>query len=342
MNEIEKMIQGKAYELGYEKCGIIPLTALREYEIKFEERLQRVPQSATYYERHRRLTQPEKKFTWAKSVVVVTEHIGKYRIPESLNTIAKFYLCDTRADKNTQGFQTGLLFEEYMRNLGFRVETERKFGLVGLRWAAIKAGLGVIRRNNFFYTESGSWVTLYAWLIDKEMELLETSNLPACPKGCNRCIQSCPSNALSEPYTLSPTECVSYLTTFGGRDLPNEPLSRKFGNWIYGCDTCQDVCPMNRGKWQGYEDFPGLAELAPILTPEKILTMDENLYKERIQPKFFYLSTDDLWKWKVNALSYMRNHYKEEYQPYIIAACGNENIKIREMSLLIRDELNIG
>lgn len=341
MDTIEKMIQSKAYELGYDKCGIIPLEALSEYENRFEERIQKIPQSAGFYERQKRLFEPKKRFSWAKSVVVVAERYGKYKVPKSLyGHIGKHYLFDTRIDENTQEFQEGRAFEDYMRSFGLQVETERKFGLVGLRWAAMKAGLGIIRRNNFFYTQSGSWVTLYAWVIDKKMELLETSDLPQCPKGCDRCIHACPSGSLCAPYTMSPLKCISYLTTFGGRDLPNEPLYKNFSDCIYGCDICQDVCPMNKGKWQENEDFPGLSELAPMLTPKSILEMNEDFYKENIQPKFFYLSPDELWKWKVNVLCYMRNNYQKEYEPYIIAACKNDHIKVREMAQTIRDELS--
>ncbi len=72
----------------------------------------------------------------------------------------------------------------------------------------------------FLYTESGSWVHLEAWVTDREMELKETNNVTPCPKSCNRCSESCPTKSLSAPYTMSPTECISFLTTFGGRDLP--------------------------------------------------------------------------------------------------------------------------
>ncbi|HAK73642.1 MAG TPA: Fe-S oxidoreductase, partial [Sporomusaceae bacterium] len=77
----------------------------------------------------------------------------------------------------------------------------------------------------------------------------------------------------STPYTMLPNTCVSFMTTFGGRNLPQESLRKTFGNCIYGCDICQDVCPMNKGKWQEEENFPGLAELSPALTPENILQM---------------------------------------------------------------------
>jgi epoxyqueuosine reductase len=138
---------------------------------------------------------------------------------------------------------------------------------------------------------------------------------------------------------MLPTTCVSFLTTLGGRDLPNEPLSKKFGQCIYGCDACQDVCPMNKGKWQEAEEFPGLAELSDALTPEKILDMEESFYREKVQPKFFYLSPDELWKWKADVLCFMRNNYKDSYKPYIMKACQNENEKVREMAYSICSEL---
>jgi epoxyqueuosine reductase QueG len=229
--------------------------------------------------------------------------------------------------------------DQFLKDLGLKVAANQKFGIVGLRWAALQAGLGIVRRNNFFYTESGSWVHLEAWLTDKDMEQKEVPALPACPKGCNRCITSCPTKSLSEPYTMLPNTCISFLTTFGGRDLVNEPMRKKLGQCIYGCDICQDVCPMNKGKWEEEVDFPGLQKLAFDLTPEKIMEMDEDFYRKNVQPKFFYLSPEELWKWKVNVLSFMGNNYKDSYKPYILAACNQENEKIREMAEAIRKEM---
>ncbi|MDR3541645.1 MAG: epoxyqueuosine reductase [Desulfosporosinus sp.] len=341
MVNIEQMIQNKACELGYESCGIVPLEKLSEYGQKMLERIQTVPQSEKFYQSLNRLIDPREAFSWAQSVVVVIERYGKYAVPDEIKGyIGKQFLFDTRIDENTEEFQAGLKMENYMRTLGLQFVNERKFGLVGLRWAAMKAGLGIIRRNNFFYTEkSGSWVSLQGWLIDKKLELIETTDLPKCSNNCNRCIKACPSGSLSAPYTMSPAECVSYLTTFGGHDLPDEPLRKTFSQCLYGCDICQEICPMNKGKWDEIDDFPGVSELAPYLTPENIMEMDDDFYKQNIQPKFFYLNPEDLWKWKVSVLCFMNNNYQENYKSYIIAACKNENKKIREMAELICSEL---
>lgn len=333
MDSIEQLIQKKAYELGYEKCGIVPLGKLGEYQEKLEERTKKVVESAGFYQAQKRLAEPLKDFPWAKSVVVLTVPYNIYEVPgEVASHIGKSYLFDIRVDENTKEYKNRWIFDAYMKELGLQVATNQKFGVVGMRWAALQAGLGIIRRNNFFYTESGSYVHLEAWLTDAEMELTEQTNLRECPKGCDRCVKSCPTASLSEAYTMNPVKCISFLTTFGGRDLPNQPLAKEFGDCIYGCDICQDVCPMNHKKWIGNELFPGLTELAPYLTAEEILYMTEDFYLEKVQPKFFYLSPQDLWKWKVNALNYMDNQFKEEFKPFILEALKSSHEKVREMA----------
>lgn len=96
---------------------------------------------------------------------------------------------------------------------------------------------------------------------------------------------------------------------------------------------------MNKGKWDEILEFPGISELALHLTPENIMEMDDAYYKQNIQPKFFYLGPEDLWKWKVNVLNYMRNNYQSSYKSYIRAACKDDNGKIHEMARSVSSEL---
>lgn len=335
-NFIAKHIQRKALDLGYEKCGIIPVEMMNGYEDKFNERTQKVPESQPFYQNQQRLVRFQKEFEWAKSIVVLIKRYSKYHIPESINGhIAKHYLADSRVNENTEEYQNSIALEQYMQELGLQTAANRKFGLVGIRWAAMQAGLGIIRRNNFFYTEFGSWISLEAFLTDCEMELIEKSNLPPCPPNCNRCIKACSTASLCDAYTMNPLRCISFLTTFGGRNLPREPLASDFGDWIYGCDMCQDACPMNHKKWTGQKDFPGLSELAPYLTAENILEMNESFYRQKVQPKFFYLSPDELWKWQVNALNFMDNQYEERYDPAILKARESKYEQVREMAGMI-------
>ena len=83
-NSIAKLIQQKALDLGYEKCGIIPVEMMAGYEEKFHERTQKVPESQPFYQNQQRLIRFQEDFYWAKSIVVLVKRYSKYHIPESL------------------------------------------------------------------------------------------------------------------------------------------------------------------------------------------------------------------------------------------------------------------
>lgn len=335
-------IKSAALNLGYEKCGIIKISDIDGYKEKLDERIELVPEAKGFYQGQYRFTQLQDTYPWAKSIVICVRKYGKYHIPEHLkDMIAKYYLVDGRKDKNSKDFQDSLKFEKYMQGLGVRAETERGFGLVPLRFAAMKAGLGIVRKNNFFYTESGSSVYLEAWLIDKELESIETPNVRPCSEKCNLCMKACPSASLSKPYTMNPIACVSCLTTFMGRDMTNEKYREQIGNWVYGCDACQDACPMNKNRWQETEEFPNLQELSEHISLEKILKMDYSFLEEVMQPKFWYIDKSSVWKWKVNAINVMVNDYKEKYREHIMYACNDSNSKVREMAEWAIKKLNL-
>ena len=342
MESLAAQIKNAALNLGYEKCGIIKIADMSGYEDKLNERIACFPETQPQVKNFYRFACLQEVYPWAKSIVVCVRYYGKYAIPEHLEgMIAKYYLVDSRIDRNAGEHQDSLRFEAYMQDLGLRTETERKFGVTALRWAAAKAGLGLIRKNNFFYTESGSWVHLEAWLIDKELKAVETTALKECAANCNQCINACPTASLAQPYAMNFSTCVSCLTTFAGRDLPNEKFKAEMGSWVYGCDICQDVCPMNRQKWQAAAQFPALNELGRQISLEKILTMDYDFLEQTIQEKFFYIPKQDVWKWKANAINAMVNAYKEEYRECIYEACHDRHEKVREMAQWAITHLNL-
>ncbi|SHJ03628.1 epoxyqueuosine reductase [Propionispora hippei] len=333
MNSLAFQIKSAALEAGYEKCGIIKIAAMAGYEEKLNERMEYLPQTRPFYERFRGFAHLQDVYPWAKSIVICVEQYGKYQVPDHLQgLVGKAYLFDSRIDEHAAGYQASLQFEAAMQKMGLKTETKRKFGITGVRWAAVKAGLGIVRRNNFFYTESGSWVHLEAWLIDQELELIDTPTVRACPEHCNRCVKACPTASLSKPYTMNPLACISFLTTFGGRDLPRETYNAQIGGWIYGCDACQDVCPMNKNRWEAKEEFPFLAEISEHISLGKILSMDYELLQQILPAKFFYITKDDVWKWKVNVINAMVNEYQEKYKEAIYAACNDSHAKVREMA----------
>lgn len=92
---------------------------------------------------------------------------------------------------------------------------------------------------------------------------------------CNRCLTACPTQAFPAPHVLDATRCISYWT-IEAKTLPPEDLRESFGQWIFGCDVCQEVCPHNHNPLPGEEDdfLPRNAWLdldALILKPDEAL-----------------------------------------------------------------------
>lgn len=109
------------------------------------------------------------------------------------------------------------------------------------RAVAARAGLGWYGKNSLLIVPGhGSWVLLGEMLLDLDLEPDEplTRN---CGK-CTICLDRCPTNAIVEPYTIHTPSCVSYLTIELRESVPRE-LRPKMGDWVYGCDICQEVCP---------------------------------------------------------------------------------------------------
>lgn len=326
-------IREKALALGYEACGIVPVDEMRGYGEKLAERVARFPASKRFLERLYGYAEPEAAFPWAKSVVVCAAWSGRYHIPVNVQgRIGKSFLVDSRRDPNAPEYAMAEEFAAFLAESGVRAATERNSGVVPMRWAAMRAGLGVVRRNNFFYRSKGSAYRLDAWLIDRPLELRETPDAKPCPPSCSRCVDSCPTGSLAEPHAMEPMACVTFMTT-RGECTPERAGNDRLGRWIYGCDACQDACPFNKGKADaGEEDFPGLEELCAHLELEEILAMDYEYLREVMAPKFWYIPPEDVWKWKANVLNAMRLDFKEAYRPHIVAARQDENEKVREMA----------
>jgi len=150
-------------------------------------------------------------------------------------------------------------------------------------WAQ-QAGLGWIgKHSNLVSADHGSWLVLG--------EILTTIDLPPDTPAtdlcgsCSLCIQACPTQAITEPYVVDATRCVSYLTIEfrGARVEIADDLAAGMGNRIFGCDDCLDVCPFNlRAEPTTDSAFQPLpTTLAPQL--EELAGLDEGTFVERFR-----------------------------------------------------------
>jgi len=135
---------------------------------------------------------------------------------------------------------------------------------------AQRAGIGWIGKNTcLIHPKQGSYFLLSEIFLDLELEPDEPFITDHCGT-CTRCIEACPTDCILPDRTLDATRCISYLTIELKDDIPVE-LRDKMGNWVFGCDICQAVCPWNRFAPEGDPAFSE-KEPPPPLTDELALT----------------------------------------------------------------------
>lgn len=330
-------VKEKAHELGYELCGIIEANSFAEYTEYLNLRVEKFPKSVDLYKGLYGLGEPLKKAEWGKSIIVCIRRYNKYKLPQNLvRYFGKVYLFDGRLSCSRE-YRNKALFKEYLESMGMKTHEDG----VTARWAAAKAGLGRFRKNNFIYTKFGSFVWIDTWIVDREFEYdTETNELPNCPENCRRCIDACPTKALSEEYAMDRKLCIAQLS-FYSTELPTKDIREKMGTWVYGCDVCQDVCPMNRNTWTEEEDFPDLESIKDCCSLEQILTMDNNTFLNIIDPRFWYTGKDKLWLWKCNAIRAMVNSGEDRYNQLIKDACSDKDDRIHAMAVWACEQLGI-
>jgi epoxyqueuosine reductase len=146
------------------------------------------------------------------------------------------------------------------------------------RAIAQRAGIGFFGKNtNLLQPRGGSWHFLSELLINFELPQEGQPSGVSCGS-CTRCLDACPTGAFAGPFRLDSRLCISYLTIENKGPIPLE-LRRAIGEWLFGCDVCQEVCPFNRFStdtdWPELrpESGPGprtdIAELLAIDTDEK-------------------------------------------------------------------------
>lgn len=110
-------------------------------------------------------------------------------------------------------------------------------------WAA-KSGLGWLGKNSNLITKSvGSFYFIAEIILDLKLEY-DNPVTDHCGT-CTACIDACPTKAITEPYQVDGSKCISYFTIELKENIPTE-FKNKMDDWIFGCDVCQDVCPWNK------------------------------------------------------------------------------------------------
>jgi len=157
-------------------------------------------------------------------------------------------------------------------------------GAILERSHAQQAGMGFIGKNTMLiHPRQGSTFFLGEILTDLEFDVYDAPHRATMCGNCTRCLNACPTNAFPRPHVLDARRCISYLTIENKGEI-DPALRPLMGNWVFGCDVCQDVCPFQRFAHPTHERefFPvDLDRAAPPLLD--LLTLDEATFKTRFQ-----------------------------------------------------------
>jgi epoxyqueuosine reductase len=259
-----KWVKELAAAQGFDHCGIARAVRLDEDARRLENWLhQGLHGSMRYMENHFDLrVDPTRLVPGARSVI----------------TLLKNYYPETKADtefrisKYAYGTDYHEVIKSRLREMILRLQEQigdfngRGFvdsaPVLERSWA-MRSGLGWIGRNgNLITKQGGSFFFIATLIVDVELEYDAPFAGDFCGT-CTKCIDACPTEAILPDRTINGSKCISYFTIELKDELIPDEMKGKFSNWMFGCDTCQDVCPWNRFSTPNRE--PGFQPIPEVL-----------------------------------------------------------------------------
>jgi epoxyqueuosine reductase len=257
IQEHTRFIKETALSLGFTHCGIAKAAPLDEDARRLEKWLHAgMHGSMQYLENHFDLrVDPTKLVPGAKSVITLTQN---YYSPK------KQPADSPKISTYAYGTDYHFVIKEKLNKL--LASLQQKAGdIVGRgfvdsapvleRTWAQKSGAGWIGKNgNLISKTDGSFFFIATLIVDLPLVYDDPFAKDYCGS-CTKCIDACPTDAILPDKTIAGNKCISYFTIeLKDAIIPSE-MKGKFDNWMFGCDTCQDVCPWNRFSKQ--HDEPG-------------------------------------------------------------------------------------
>ena len=288
MRRIEDAVRQRAKALGFDLVGFASAEPfLRDERAAIDRVRSGLMDGLPWYteERVRRANHPELLLEGARSIISLgtsyntgsptpgrpgpTGKVARYAWGDDYHDVIKSKLRQLAAD----------LSDIAGREVRTRVFVDD--GPMNDRAAAERAGVGWFGKNTNILTRShGSWVFLSQVVTDLDLEPDEP--LAKTCGDCVICIDDCPTGAIVAPYVIDNRRCISFLTIELRGSIPRE-LRPLVGDWVFGCDICQDVCPVNRKAAESLE--PAFRQRhdfgAPALIP--LLDIDDEGFRERFR-----------------------------------------------------------
>ncbi len=249
--QFSREIKATALRLGFDACGISKAEQLDDEARRLEQWLNmgRAGTMEWMARNFEKRVDPRKLVDGAQSVVsVLHNYYQPFCHPDGKKAgkISRYAWGDDYHDVIKERLY--MLFNWIEENIG--EVSGRAFvdsaPVLDKAWAQ-RSGMGWIgKHTNLVNREMGSFFFIGELIID--LPLAPDGPMPDYCGTCSKCIDACPTEAIVEPYVVDANRCISYLTIEHREDDIGVDLQQQMGNWIFGCDVCQDVCPWNKFK----------------------------------------------------------------------------------------------
>jgi len=266
--QLSAFIKQEAAKLGFADCGIAPATRLSEEEIHLDNWLDKGYHAGMdYMQKHKDLrVNPDLLVENAKSVIVF---LYNYYPLEMMDKDSSYLISAYAYGRDYHD-----VIREKLNNLteklkemipGISIRGFVDSAPVLERAWATRAGLGWIGKNSMLISKkNGSYFFISELITDLELVYDQPMGGDYCGD-CSRCMDACPTGAITDLKVVDANKCISYLTIENKGEIP-EGFKGKYEKWIFGCDICQQVCPWNRYSTPhnepAFEPPTGLMELS--------------------------------------------------------------------------------
>ena len=274
-----KIIKAEAKRLGFLSCGISKAEFLEEEAPRLERWLHNNMHGNMHYmENHfdKRLD-PTLLVEGSKSVISLTYNYYTDAVQQDADA--------PKISKYAYGVDYHYVIKDKLNQLLEYIKDEigdvhgRAFvdsaPIMEKAWAK-KSGLGWIGKHSNLITQKvGSYYFIAELIVDLDLEV-DHAVTDHCGS-CTACIDACPTQAITEPYKVDGSKCISYFTIELKENIPSE-MKGQLDHWMFGCDVCQEVCPWNRFSKTHSE---------PLFNPNpKLLSMSKKDWEEITQETF--------------------------------------------------------
>ena len=274
-----KIIKAEAKRLGFLSCGISKAEFLEEEAPRLERWLHNNMHGNMHYmENHydKRLD-PTLLVEGSKSVISLTYNYYTDAVQQDADA--------PKISKYAYGVDYHYVIKDKLNRLLEYIKDEigdvhgRTFvdsaPIMEKAWAK-KSGLGWIgKHSNLITRKVGSYYFIAELIVDLDLEV-DHAVTDHCGS-CTACMDACPTQAITEPYKVDGSKCISYFTIELKENIPSE-MKGQLDHWMFGCDVCQEVCPWNRFSKNHSE---------PLFNPNpKLLSMSKKDWEEITQETF--------------------------------------------------------